>query len=382
MKPNESLEYFEKLEAEMMDLLSQWVRMESPTTDKESVDRFGKAVAGKLAEIGMLVEFREQSARGNHILARWKNDGPKVLLIGHLDTVWELGALERMPLRVEGDVAYGPGIYDMKGSLIVTLFALRLLYEQGLHRNNLTLLLNSDEEEGSGTSRELVESEASNAQCALILEPGGPNNSVKTKRRGVGRYKVTAKGRPAHAGVEPEKGINAVAELSYQILEIQSWNGLHRGISANVGLIRGGTRSNVIPAEAEAVIDVRCDAPEDAAWLEERFKTLQAKHPEARLSIEGGFERPPLVRSEKVLSLFNEAKEIAEQFGYPITEYWTGGASDGNFTAALGVPTLDGLGPEGDGAHAAHEHIVVSSLPKRANLLHHLIRRKISPQRH
>ena len=362
----------------MLEELLRWVEMESPTTDKPSIDRFGKALSTSLSEIGMLIEVDPQPVRGNNIIARWTGGKrPMILMIGHLDTVWGLNTLQTMPVRVEGDVAFGPGIFDMKGGILVAIEALRYIYEQKLHPVNVTLLLTSDEEEGSTSSRALIEREARDAQCALILEPAGPNNSLKTKRRGTGDFRIQAYGKSAHAGVEPAKGVNAIQELSYQILEIQSWNQLREGIGAHVGIIHGGTRANVIPAAAEAIVDVRCDTKEDQTWLEDRFAKITPKNPLARIEITGGFERPPLVRTEQVLSLYREAAGIASAFDYPVTEFWTGGGSDGNFTAALGVPTLDGMGPEGEGAHAVHEQIVISSLPKRANLLYHLLRGKI-----
>ena len=376
MKPLETLGFFQSLQEQMISKLKQWVEIESPTTDKSSVDQFGDEVAASLGELGMSVEIDSQPSRGNHIVARWIGKGPKILIIGHIDTVWELGTLERMPFRREGEIAYGPGIFDMKGGIVVTYFALQLLREHGLHHSNVTLLLNSDEEEGSETSRGLIEREAQNASCAFVLEPSGPDNGLKTKRRGVGEYLIRTFGRAAHAGVEPEKGVSAIEELCRQILTIQSWNKERSGISANVDVVHGGTRSNVIPAEAQGIVDVRCDSPEDKSWIEERFSSLKAIHPGARLVVEGGVNRPPLVRSPQVLELFKDASEIASSFNYSLKEYWTGGGSDGNFTSALGVPTLDGLGVEGEGAHADHEQIIVSSLPRRANLLYHLIRKK------
>ena len=378
MRPTETLGYFRSRQPEMLQRLLQWVQFESPTTDKASVDRFGEEVAATLGNLGMTIEFEMQPARGNHLVARWIGKGPRVLLLGHLDTVWELGTLAKMPARAEGDLAYGPGIFDMKGGIVTGVFALQLLREHGLHHSNLTWILNSDEEEGSETSRDLIEREARRCDCALVLEPAGPNNGIKTQRRGVGQYIITAHGRAAHAGVDPEKGVSAIEELSRQILEIQEWNRQRNGISVNAGVVSGGTRSNVIPAEAQVIVDVRCDSPDDMAWVRSRFGSLQPKHADARLVVEGDINRPPMVRTETSLALYNEAAAIADSFGYPVKEYWTGGASDGNLTAALGVPTIDGLGAEGAGAHADHEHVIISALPKRANLLYHLLRNRLS----
>lgn len=377
MKPSETFGYFQSQQKDMLQRLLKWVEMESPTTDKASVDLFGEEVAATLGDLGMSIDFDMQPVRGNHLVARWIGKGPRVLLIGHLDTVWELGTLAKMPAQVEGDIARGPGIFDMKAGIVIGLYALQSLRENGLHHSNLTWILNSDEEEGSETSRELIEREARDCVAALVLEPSGPDNGIKTRRRGVGQFEIRAYGRAAHAGVEPEKGVSAIEELSRQVLEVQSWNRERPGISANVGLIRGGTRSNVIPAEAQATVDVRCDSTEDMEWLRQRFRGLQPKHPEARIQVEGDIDRPPLERGI-TLGLYQQAAAISDSFGYRVREFWTGGGSDGNFTGALGIPTLDGLGAEGAGAHADHEHILVSSLPRRANLLYHLLRSKLT----
>jgi glutamate carboxypeptidase len=373
MNPAQTLSIFQRQQDSMLKKLQQWVEMESPTTDKPSVDRFGEEVSAAFRNLEMSIDVDKQPSRGNHLVARWTGKGPKVLLIGHIDTVWELGTLARMPFRTEGEMAFGPGIFDMKGGIVVAYYALQLLKEHDFHNSNITLLLNTDEEEGSETSRDLIEREAKNASSAFVLEPAGPDNSLKTKRRGVGDYQIRTFGVAAHAGVEPEKGISAVEELARHILTIQSWNKERPGISANVDVVQGGTRSNVIPAEAHGVVDVRCDTPEDKAWLEEKFRSLKPHSPKARLEVEGGVDRPPLVRSEAVLKLYGEASEIGSSFGYQLKEYWT----DGNFTSSLGIPTLDGLGVEGAGAHADHEQIIISSLSRRANLLYHLIRNRV-----
>jgi glutamate carboxypeptidase len=372
MHPKETFAYFNSHLHEMVADLKNWVEIESPTSQKSSVDQLGKVVAAKFSDAGASIDWKNESEHGNHLIARFGSGKNHVLLIGHLDTVWELGTLERLPCEIKIDVGRGPGIFDMKSGLVIALYALKKLGNE----YPVTLLATSDEEVGSESSRQLIESEAEHARAAFVLEPAGPNNSLKTKRRGVGRFTITTHGRAAHAGVEPEKGVNAITEIAHQILECQSWNQLRPSISANVGLIHGGTRTNVIPEHAEAVIDVRCDSMEDVNWLNERFASLSAKHPEARVTISGGVERPPLERTERVLKLYGQATEIANQMDYPLSEYWTGGGSDGNFTAALGVPTLDGLGAEGGGAHALNEHILTPSLSKRAALLYHLILRQ------
>ena len=376
MQPKETAEHFETQRQKMISDLRAWVEMESPTSEKRFVDEFGRVVAAKFADLGMSVKWKQEERRGDHLIARWGSRHGHLLLIGHLDTVWELGTLQRLPCEINDVTGHGPGIFDMKAGLIIGLYALRLMREQKLDQYPVTFLATSDEEEGSAGSRELIEQEARSAVAAFILEPAGPNNSLKTKRRGVGRYTVEAHGLAAHAGVEPEKGINAIEELSHQLIEVQSWNRLRDGISVNAGLIKGGTRTNVIPEHAEAVIDVRCDAMEDVTWLSDQFTALTPKKKGARLTVTGGVERPPLERTEKVLRLYQQAKEIGEAMDYSLSEFWTGGGSDGNLTAALGVPTLDGLGAEGGGAHAFNEYILTASLSKRAALLYHLILRQ------
>lgn len=373
MHPKETKAYFQAHRHQMVADLRAWVEIESPTSQKESVDQFGKVVAKELAAIGMGVEWKEDTKRGDHLITRWGPRDGQLLLIGHLDTVWELGTLERMPCVIDEEIGRGPGIFDMKAGLVIIFYVLRLMRERKQDKYPVTILATSDEEEGSESSRELIEQEARSARAAFVLEPGGPNNSLKTKRRGVGRFTVTAQGKAAHAGVEPEKGINAIEEISHQILELQSWNRERKGISVNAGLIQGGSRTNVIPETAEAIIDVRCDAMEDIKWLEDRFKGLTAKKEGARLTISGGVDRPPLERNAKVLGLYEQAKKIGEAMDYPLAEYWTGGGSDGNLTAALGIPTLDGMGAEGGGAHALTEHILTPSLSTRAALLYHMI---------
>ncbi len=373
MHPIETLSYFQSKHQQIIDDLRLWVEIESPTSDKKSVDRFSRIVADRFAQLGMNIQWKEESDRGNHLIARWGSSEKQLLLLGHFDTVWELGTLQRFPWSVEGDIGRGPGIFDMKAGLIIILYALRLLKEQDQHDHPITVLIDSDEEVGSESSRGLIEQEARSARAAFVLEPSGPNNGLKTKRRGVGIFTITAHGKAAHAGVEPEKGINAIEEIAHQILEIQSWNRQRDGISINADLIRGGTRVNVIPETAEAMVDVRCDSLEDVRWIEEKFQNLVAKNPQVRLTIEGGVERPPLERTEKVLGLYEQAKQIGNAMNYQLTEFWTGGGSDGNLTAAVGVPTLDGMGVEGGGAHALSEHILIPSLPKRAALLYHMI---------
>lgn len=376
MHPKETAILFQDHREKMVSDLRAWVEIESPTSHKESVDRFGKVVAEQFADLGMSIEWKEQPDRGNHLIARWGTHHGQLLLIGHLDTVWELGTLARLPCVIDDEIGRGPGIFDMKSGLVITLYALRLIRELKQDKFPITVLATSDEEVGSESSRQLIEQEARSARAVFVLEPAGPNNSVKTKRRGVGHFKVTAHGKAAHAGVEPEKGINAIEEICHQILEIHSWNRERKGISANAGLIHGGTRTNVIPEHAETFIDTRCDSMEDKKWLEDHFKGLTAKKQGARITVSGEVDRPPLERSAKVLGLYEQAKKIGQAMDYPLSEYWTGGGSDGNFTAALGVPTLDGLGAEGGGAHALDEHILTASLPKRAALLYHMILRQ------
>jgi len=363
------------------DAVESLVRLESPSDDKMAVDRCGAELAELLTRIGADVTPMRQSASGDHLRARWlprkaenrDSARPQILLLGHFDTVWPVGTLERMPLREEHGRLHGPGIFDMKSGIAVAMLAIRALDEVGGTRPTVSMLWTADEEIGSTTSRGLIEETARESRAVLVLEPSLPGGAAKTSRKGVGEFDLLVHGVSAHAGLDPGKGASAVHELARQILTIEALQDLPRGITVNVGVISGGSRPNVIADRASAKIDVRVQTMEDAVRLEQLIRTLQPTRTSIRLEISGGVERPPLERSPAVVRLYGQAREVAAALGRELGEGAAGGGSDGNFTAALGVPTLDGLGPRGDGAHAAHEHVIIEDLVWRAALLAGLV---------
>lgn len=350
------------------------VRLESPSHDKAAVDRCGAAIAQMLREMNARVTAIPQPGRGDHLRAEFDGGPRRVLLLGHFDTVWDVGQIARMPLRVDGGKLYGPGIYDMKASIAVAMLAVRAAMSAG-PIPRVAMLWTTDEEVGSATSRTLIEAEARASDAVLVLEPCLPGGAAKTERKGCGEFRVTVRGVAAHAGIDPRKGASAIHELAHQIVALESLRDLDRGISVNVGVVAGGTRGNVIAEEATAVVDVRVPRREDAARIEAAVRGLQPGSPLVHMEIEGGIDRPPLERTPGVVRLYEQARAVAAELGKELAEGATGGGSDGNFTAALGVPTLDGLGPEGDGAHALHEHVLIADLPWRAAFLASLVRK-------
>jgi glutamate carboxypeptidase len=291
------------------------------------------------------------------------------LLLGHLDTVWDIGTLRRMPFRIRDGRAYGPGVYDMKSGIVCGLWAVRALQALGIQpASPVRFFLNSDEETASVAFRQELRAEARRARAVLVLEPAAAGGALKTSRKGVGEFRITVRGRSAHAGINPEAGVNAISELARQLLRIEALARPRRGLTLTVGTIEGGTRPNVVPEYASARVDVRILRLNDREAIERKVRGLKPIHPQARLVIEGGVNRPPMER-RRAAALYRRARELGRQMGMNIQEASSGGGSDGNFTAALGVPTLDGLGGVGDGAHAAHEHVILSELPRRAALL-------------
>jgi glutamate carboxypeptidase len=353
------------------------VSLESPSGVKAAVDRCGEALSSMLTDAGATVTRFPQVDRGDHLRAEFSGGPRQVLLLGHFDTVWNEGELARMPLREADGRLHGPGVFDMKASIAVAILAVRALLrlqpEENLPR--VVMLWTTDEEVGSETSRALIEAEARRSDAVLVLEPSLPGGAAKTWRKGCGEFEVTVRGVAAHAGIDPRKGASAVHELAHQIVALEALRDLERGVSVNVGVIAGGTRGNVVAEEARAIVDVRVPTMEDAKRIEERLRSLQPFNPEVQIEVTGSVGRPPLERTEGVARLFEQAKNVAAELGVDLAEGGTGGGSDGNFTAAIGVPTLDGLGPQGDGAHALHEHVVIADLPWRAAFLAALILR-------
>ena len=299
-----------------------------------------------------------------------------VLLLCHMDTVWDLGTLAQRPVRIEDGRLYAAGAFDMKGGIVNALWAIRALQVHGLMpERRITLLITADEETGSATSRATIEAEALGHDAVLVLEPAHPpHGALKTWRKGVGEYRLEVKGVASHAGAAHEQGVNALEELAHQVLAIQALTDYGRGTTVNVGVAGGGTRDNVVPDHAWADIDVRAMNAAEAERLHRALTSLQPHVKGASVTVTGGMNRPPMERTPGGVALFRRAEAIAAGLGFAVDEVGTGGGSDGNFTAALGVPTLDGLGVTGDGAHAVHEHVILSSLPERAALLAGMLR--------
>jgi glutamate carboxypeptidase len=361
-------------EPEMLRLLSRFVGAESPSYNKNAVDQFGRMVAVEWRRRGASVKILHQDQRGNHLLVRyWRGPGrPKgrILLLGHLDTVYDQGALAEMPFRVAQGRAWGPGSFDMKGGLVLALAGVDALARADIHpRKEITCLWTSDEEIGSESSRRHIEREARLSDAVLVLEPAAePRGALKTARKGVGEIQLRVTGRAAHSGLKPETGINAVHELALQIARVAKFNQPRRGIGVHVNIAAGGTRPNVIAPEAHAVVDLRVARVSDIPRIEKRFRALRPILPGAKLEVAGGVSRPPMERKMSA-ALYRKAQALASDMGMKLEEMSVGGGSDGNLTAAIGVPTLDGLGAVGADAHSLSENIIVKELGPRAALI-------------
>jgi glutamate carboxypeptidase len=362
-------------ERDIVKLLERFVRCESPSHHKAAVDRLGRIVANEWRQRGAKVRVVWQKARGNHMRAEiWMGSGRasgRILVIGHLDTVYPLGTLATMPFRVSGGRAWGPGTFDMKAGLAIALGAMDgLRATKLLPRKRLVFFWNSDEEIGSETSRREIEREARRSDAVLVLEPAlGREGRLKTARKGVGTAEIIVTGRSSHAGADPGAGVNAVHELALQIARLAKMNNPRRGITVQTTVVEGGTVSNVVPAYARAEVDIRYSHLADAPRIDRRLHGLKPILPDAKIEVRGGINRPPLERTSGVLKLFAQAQSLMRELGVDLGETSTGGGSDGNFTSALGVPTLDGLGAVGSGAHSPGENVVIRSLSQRAALL-------------
>jgi glutamate carboxypeptidase len=368
------LPYFRKRLPQMLETLREVTLLESPSLEKEPADRCCEFLAEKWLRHGTIVQVLKQKHRGDHLRVVWRPPAGRaksqLLVLGHYDTVYPTGTLANMPFRISAGKAYGPGTFDMKAGIVQALFALEVLRElRAPVQKSLVFLWTSDEEIGSESSRKLIEDEARRSDAVFVLEPSlGPRGLLKTSRKGVGEAELIVHGRASHAGLAPEKGVNAVHELAAQIARLEKWNDLRRGVTINADIVSGGSRANVIADRAQATLDLRAWRHADMRALEKRLHSLKPVHRGAKLEIRGGFDRPPLERKHSA-ALFARAKAIARELGFPLGEAAAGGGSDGNFTAALGIPTLDGLGAVGDGAHATYEHIIVNAMPQRAALL-------------
>lgn len=372
--PREFLRHLKQRLPQMLATLARLVRVESPSLEKAACDRCCTVLQAEWRKRGAAVERIAQQHRGDQLRVSWRPEESRLsgqlLVLGHYDTVYSSGTLSKMPFRVSGGKASGPGAFDMKAGLVQALFAFDALRQtKAPLRHRLVFLWTSDEEIGSDASRKLIESEAGRSEAVFVLEPSfGPKGLLKTARKGVGEAQLIVHGRASHAGLAPQEGINAVHELAQLVLRVRDWNDLRRGISVNADVIEGGTRVNVIAERARAVLDLRALRISDMHRIERQLRALRPKHPGARLEIRGGFNRAPMERKVSA-TLFAKTKQLAAQMGLALGECTAGGGSDGNLTAALGIPTLDGLGAVGDGAHSSHEHVITKTMPVRAALL-------------
>ena len=363
--------YFDAHHAEMIDVIRQLVTQETPSGDKPRLDAFANFLAQRFTAAGAQTEVIPAAERGNHVVARFgpQTGAAPALVLCHYDTVWAVGSLATHPFRIEDGKAYGPGIFDMQSSLMLAEYALRAVTDLQLALPRpVTVLITSDEEVGSPTSRTLIEDEARRSAYVLVMESPLPGGVLKTSRKGGGTYTLTVTGRAAHAGVEPERGISALHELAHQILKLHSLGDPAQGSTVNVGVVQGGTVSNVVAAQAIAKIDLRAWTMAEADRLMAGVTGLTPVTPGATLQVTGGWNRPPLERAATA-GLFARAQVVGRELGLALTDGGTGGGSDGNFTGALGIPTLDGLGVPGHGAHADHEHIEVDGISGSAALL-------------
>jgi glutamate carboxypeptidase len=370
------LAYCERELPWLLETIEALVSVESPTGDAAATNRCLAELASRLDELGGVITRVPGGPAGDPLRFEIGSGVRQVLLLGHADTVWPLGSLAARPFQEEGGSLYGPGVFDMKAGLAIAALAVKALtHERERLHGRMVMLVTADEEAGSRASRAVIEAEALASEAVLVLEPALPGGGLKTSRKGCGEFVLSVTGVAAHAGIEPERGASATSELARQIVLIDALQDVAAGTTLNVGEIRGGSRPNVVAAHAEAVIDVRVTSASEADRVTAALAALSPLDARTRLAVAGGIERPPMERSAGAAALFRLAQDVAASLGRPLREGGTGGASDGNLTAALGVPTLDGLGAVGGGAHAADEHVTVADLPWRAALLAGLLRR-------
>ncbi len=367
------LEHLLAQQEAMIETLAGLVALDSPSHEREAVNRVADLMSEALDSIGARVQRLPQAAFGDHVHATWGEGDGQVLLLGHMDTVWPAGESQKRPFRVEAGRATGPGAFDMKGGLVVGLYALRALHALGLRpAHRLVLVLNSDEECGSPTSRATIEEEGRRSVASLVLEPSR-EGALVTWRKGVGRFELEIQGRASHSGAAHERGVSALTELAHQILRLESMTDYGRGTTVNVGVAQGGSKVNVRPAAAWAEIDLRVTSAEEGERMAGTILGLEPVQEGTTLIVSGGMNRPPWETSPGGERLFRQAQRAGARLGMELWPAGTGGGSDGNFTAAVGTPTLDGLGPVGEDAHALTEWVDVASLPRRAALLAELL---------
>jgi glutamate carboxypeptidase len=366
------LAFFQDRTEQIVATLEQLVRLESPTNSKAHVDVLGEFIMNQCRDLGASVQTFPQDEVGDLRLAVWNGDAPgkPILLLCHIDTVWPVGTLDIMPLYRDGDLLYGPGALDMKCGVAIALDVVRGLQERGDFPNRpIWLFLNSEEETGSTHARDVIMTLAAQCGLVLVMEPAAEGEALKTSRKGGGYYVIRTLGRASHAGAAPEAGINAIIEASHQAITLHELNNLRDGTSVSVTLIRGGVAGNVIPPEAVIEVDVRFFKASEAQRVHEAITHLSPVLPGASVIIEGGIDRGPMERDAQMVRMVEQVKTMGQAVGIPIREAAVGGMSDGNFTAAMGIPTLDGLGADGQGMHAAHEHVIIPTLARRAALL-------------
>jgi glutamate carboxypeptidase len=364
------LSFARSKQKEIIVFIGELVECESPSNDPAALKRFADLFASRTGDIAKV-----RALDGGHLRCEFKLPGRKkqgrILALGHSDTVWPLGTLKTMPFREKDGRLWGPGVLDMKSGLAFFVYAMRGLRELDIPVSRSVMLqINADEEIGSASSRRYTEEAARQSDFVLVVEPGtGLDGKLKTSRKGVGDYTVTVRGRAAHAGIDFSAGASAIVELARQIERIAGFTRLERGVTVNPGVVQGGTRTNVVAAEARAEIDVRIVKAGDAAWINRQFRRLKPFDKRCAIEVTGGLNRPPMERSRDMVALFREARRLARDLGVDLEESATGGGSDGNFTAALGVPTLDGLGGVGEGAHAENESILIDRIADRTALI-------------
>ena len=372
MNPTDILEHFRQTNDELIESIREIVEIESPSRDAERSKAVMLWVENEARKSGLSLEIERIAAAGygEHLVIRaFPGREKPVLVLGHTDTVHPVGTKLVNQTRIEEDKFYGCGIFDMKASVVLVIAALRFMHGNAMQpRRPINIFLSCDEEVGSYSGRPLLEAEARRAEHCLIFEPSAEGRA-KTGRKGTGMYTIKARGVPSHAGLEPEKGASAILELARQIEVIHGLNSPETGTTVNVCTISGGTTTNVIPEHATCTVDVRFSSIAEAERIDRELKQLKPKESRVKLEVEGGINRPPMERTSDVAALFERAKTVAASFDYVLQETQVGGASDGNFVAALGIPVLDGLGIKGDGAHTLYEHILVSDIPNRAALI-------------
>lgn len=367
--PQISTGLFEYRLADTKKLIGDLVAIESPSTEKAAVDRLGERIQAELRSLAAEIQVFPAIAAGDHIRARW-GSGKGILLLAHMDTVFDLGTLSKNPFREHDNRLFGPGVQDMKSSIAMLLTCLKLFQHASCWpKLSVTALFTSDEETGSMTSRALIEQEARQAEVVFCLEPALSNGAVKTARKGTGDILLSVKGLASHAGVDHEKGRNAIEEMAYHILAAQKLTDYTRGTTVNVGVVSGGTRSNVVPEDAKAEIDFRVTEMDEYLRLKGWAESVTPVISGTSVSVAIDLNRPPMPRDNTMVRTFEKAKLIAKEIGLELTEGSTGGGSDANFVAPLGVPVLDGLGPVGDGAHSDREYVEVGSITERTALL-------------